>query len=217
MPLFDSSVRPSRVSPLWSKPDDDLRNAATSTTRVSRRANLSLVRSQGIAGQGDPAKRMVNDLADDRVAWPASSVRDGEKDDGSTRVRRERFRRPSGWGSRDDSCAGPGEQCSIVPERTNKLDLTGLRSIESDSAIGVRATHPGSDEVFEMAAYFVNRNAQPNGDHEVHVSGCPHMPEPENCLPLGDFDDCRPAVAKAKRIYPSADGCYNCCNPCHMR
>lgn len=66
-----------------------------------------------------------------------------------------------------------------------------------------------------MALYYVNKNAQDNGDHEVHVSGCEHMPEPENQLPLGDFASCGPAVEKAKKTYPQSNGCFFCSESCH--
>jgi len=33
-----------------------------------------------------------------------------------------------------------------------------------------------------MASYYVNKNAQSNGDHEVHKDGCTFMPEAENRL-----------------------------------
>lgn len=65
--------------------------------------------------------------------------------------------------------------------------------------------------------YVVNRNAQENGDHEVHREGCSHYPAPENQVPLGDFTTCHPAVAKAKEIYRSADGCAYCSKECHSR
>lgn len=31
-----------------------------------------------------------------------------------------------------------------------------------------------------MARYYVNKYAQSNGDHEVHVSGCSWMPDQDN-------------------------------------
>lgn len=68
-----------------------------------------------------------------------------------------------------------------------------------------------------MARYYVNKGAQPNGDHEVHEWGCSFMPAAENRVYLGEFNRCGPAVAEASRIYPRADGCYYCCNPCHKR
>ncbi len=39
-----------------------------------------------------------------------------------------------------------------------------------------------------MADYWVNRNAQANGDHEVHKQGCSDMPSDKKYL--GDFSSC---------------------------
>ena len=67
-----------------------------------------------------------------------------------------------------------------------------------------------------MPTYCVNIRGQENGDHEVHeVSACDRLPAPINRLDLGWHLDCRGAVALAKRRYPTANGCYWCCNPCH--
>jgi hypothetical protein len=66
-----------------------------------------------------------------------------------------------------------------------------------------------------MASYYVNKNAQNNGDHEVHVSGCQFMPIPEHKLYLGDFSNCRDAVREAKKHYYQSNGCYFCSLECH--
>jgi hypothetical protein len=66
-----------------------------------------------------------------------------------------------------------------------------------------------------MAYYYVNKNAQDNRDHEVHKDGCGFMPEPENRIYLGNYNNCRDAVKKAKNYYAQADGCYYCCPECH--
>ena len=66
-----------------------------------------------------------------------------------------------------------------------------------------------------MSYYYVNKNAQANGDHEVHVSGCSFMPLTENRIYLGDFTSCGPAVTEAKKHYSQSNGCYYCSNPCH--
>ncbi len=66
-----------------------------------------------------------------------------------------------------------------------------------------------------MSRYYVNRNAQGNGDHEVHKDGCSHMPKPENRIYLGRFDNCRGAVREAKKRYQKSNGCYFCCRECH--
>lgn len=64
-----------------------------------------------------------------------------------------------------------------------------------------------------MADYWVNNNAQANGDHEVHESGCSYMPGDRKYL--GNFSNCRDAVAAAKRTYRQSNGCYWCSRACH--
>lgn len=66
-----------------------------------------------------------------------------------------------------------------------------------------------------MSKYYVNTNSQPNGDHEVHTEGCSRLPLPQNRKYLGEFTSCEPAVREAKKTYPTADGCFYCCRPCH--
>ena len=72
-----------------------------------------------------------------------------------------------------------------------------------------------------MSYYYINRNAQDDGYHEVHNGSvnCPHPPLPENQVGLGNYDNCMQAIAAAKRANPSLliDGCYWCINPCHTR
>ncbi len=62
--------------------------------------------------------------------------------------------------------------------------------------------------------YYVNRNAQQDGDHEVHRAGCRYSPNEENRIHLGRHADCRSAVKAAKRHYRTADGCYYCARAC---
>ena len=66
-----------------------------------------------------------------------------------------------------------------------------------------------------MARYYVNKNAQYNGDHEVHRSGCSFLPKTENRIYLGEFNNCKAAVKEAKKHYSKANGCYYCSNDCH--
>ena len=66
-----------------------------------------------------------------------------------------------------------------------------------------------------MPRYFVNKNAQSNGDHEVHNEYCGRCPNPENRIPLGWHATCVTAVAQAKFHYVTANGCYYCSNMCH--
>lgn len=65
--------------------------------------------------------------------------------------------------------------------------------------------------------YYVNKNAQSTGEHEVHKEGCSYLPASENRLFLGCFDNCKDAVAEARKTYKVIDGCYYCCNSCHTR
>ncbi len=68
-----------------------------------------------------------------------------------------------------------------------------------------------------MAYYYVNKNAQPNGDHEVHTTGCSLMPDQENRISLGDFVSCTTAVRAAKNYYTQVNGCYYCASACHTQ
>ena len=65
--------------------------------------------------------------------------------------------------------------------------------------------------------YYVNMNSQPNGDHEIHKSGCTWMPNISNRIYLGDFDSCYTAVRKSKEHYNQTNGCYYCANACHTQ
>ena len=49
-----------------------------------------------------------------------------------------------------------------------------------------------------MPSYYVNRNAQLNGDHEVRRPGCAYFPNPENAGYLGEHRFCYTAVIEAK-------------------
>jgi len=66
-----------------------------------------------------------------------------------------------------------------------------------------------------MARYYVNKNAQTNGDHEVHKSGCSFMPLEHNRLYLGEFANCYMAVLEAQKHYPQSNGCKFCSLECH--
>ena len=68
-----------------------------------------------------------------------------------------------------------------------------------------------------MTKYYVNKNSQVNGDHEVHKLGCTWMPDVENRIYLGKFATCRGAVIRAKKYYPQSNGCYYCSYACHTQ
>ncbi|WP_299752354.1 hypothetical protein [uncultured Tateyamaria sp.] len=66
-----------------------------------------------------------------------------------------------------------------------------------------------------MASYYVNKNQQSNGDHEVHTTGCSWLPQAVNRIYLGDFAGCANAVVEAKKHYSQVNGCYYCSEACH--
>jgi len=68
-----------------------------------------------------------------------------------------------------------------------------------------------------MDDYYVNKNQQETGEHEVHKDGCKHMPLSHNRTYLGKFLSCKGAIIKAKEKYKNVDGCYYCANACHTR
>lgn len=45
--------------------------------------------------------------------------------------------------------------------------------------------------------YYVNKNAQSGGEHEVHQSTCSYLPDAENLIYLGDFSSCKDAIKEA--------------------
>jgi hypothetical protein len=66
-----------------------------------------------------------------------------------------------------------------------------------------------------MARYNVNKNAQTNGDHEVHTDSCIYLPS--NRIDLGLHDKCQDAVREAKKHYTQVNGCAYCSAPCHTQ
>lgn len=64
-----------------------------------------------------------------------------------------------------------------------------------------------------MASYYVNNQAQANGDHEVHTATCTWLPR--NKTYLGQFHTCQEAVRQAKTYYRQSNGCYFCSRECH--
>ncbi|MEJ0104194.1 MAG: hypothetical protein WDO19_17230 [Bacteroidota bacterium] len=68
-----------------------------------------------------------------------------------------------------------------------------------------------------MKKYYVNNNAQSNGDHEVHHENCQYLPSSQNRTYLGEFSNCKPAVVEAKKHYSQVNGCKTCSNECHTQ
>lgn len=66
-----------------------------------------------------------------------------------------------------------------------------------------------------MIDYYVNKNEQSNGKHEVHTAACSNLPDSENRLYLGNFSSCHQAIRAAKKFYKIIDGCSICSEKCH--
>ncbi|KZX58080.1 hypothetical protein A3710_20810 [Stutzerimonas frequens] len=62
-------------------------------------------------------------------------------------------------------------------------------------------------------SYYLNENADIEGDNEMHRLGCSKMPK--NKLYVGTFSTCREALSEAKKMLSTADGCAFCCPNCH--
>ena len=65
--------------------------------------------------------------------------------------------------------------------------------------------------------FYVNKNAQPTGEHEVHRANCTYLPNADNRLYLGEFTTSQAAVREAKKYYTYVDGCKYCCPESHNR
>lgn len=65
--------------------------------------------------------------------------------------------------------------------------------------------------------FYVNKNAQPTGEHEVHRYNCAWLPDVENRLYLGDFSTSQAAIKEARNYYSCVDGCAHCCPESHTR
>lgn len=71
-----------------------------------------------------------------------------------------------------------------------------------------------------MVNYYLNLNAQSNGDHEVHKETCPYYYKYRNGFNfelLGAFWNENDAVRFAKQRHPNfrIDGCAYCCSNAH--
>jgi hypothetical protein len=65
--------------------------------------------------------------------------------------------------------------------------------------------------------YYVNKNAQSTGEHEIHVEGCWWLPDTKNLQYLGVFFRPEDALAEAKKYYSDVDGCEHCCPSIHTK
>lgn len=61
--------------------------------------------------------------------------------------------------------------------------------------------------------FYVNLQAQPNGDHEVHRGSCDHLPLDSLLIYLGLFPSPLAAINAAEKLYPQVNACILCCAP----
>ncbi len=62
-----------------------------------------------------------------------------------------------------------------------------------------------------MAEFYVEINAQGNGDHVVHTADCSLLPSKETLHYLGSISNTKSAVKKAAELLRlPADGCSQC-------
>jgi len=66
-----------------------------------------------------------------------------------------------------------------------------------------------------MDRYYVNNTPQTSGDHEVHKNGCYWLSLATSTRDLGFHSSCITAVAAARQIYRTANGCATCASACH--
>lgn len=112
-----------------------------------------------------------------------------------------------------------------IPSPSPRVAITTLALAAALAVMGVAAVgwvddaeERGSvgESGAESAVYYLNRNQQESGDHEVHREDCRYLPAPRNRLRLGRFARCRDALEEAReRGYPTADGCYLCAPACN--
>lgn len=59
--------------------------------------------------------------------------------------------------------------------------------------------------------YYVHTKAGSSGVNRVHCAGCPSLPSLEDRFFLGTFYAPLDALKQARKYYPRAEGCKNCC------
>lgn len=62
----------------------------------------------------------------------------------------------------------------------------------------------------------MNKDPRENGEHEVHLGGCERCADDRNRIYLGFFENCEPALSRARRFYNPVNGCRLCCRDCHL-
>lgn len=70
-----------------------------------------------------------------------------------------------------------------------------------------------------MLEYICNKFNDDKGRHEIHTSTCSYLPNLENRIPVGTFNNCHEAIRHMEAKYSNDnfnfDGCYWCSTACH--
>jgi|YelNatPaOPRAMG01_1025707.scaffolds.fasta_scaffold03655_5 hypothetical protein len=62
-----------------------------------------------------------------------------------------------------------------------------------------------------MALYYVDKERNEFSMHEVHQSGCDHLPSIHQLVYLGDFEKVDDAVKEAEKYFLHVSRCPYCC------
>ena len=66
-----------------------------------------------------------------------------------------------------------------------------------------------------MYSYFISKEKNGAGKHELHASVCYKLPDPGKRIYIGEFEDCVQAMRLAESMIRSMDGCPLCSPRCH--
>lgn len=66
-----------------------------------------------------------------------------------------------------------------------------------------------------MAEFYIETNAQTNGDHIVHKANCSLLPSKDEIRYLGSIASCASALKKAAESFKQVNGCPQCATTCH--
>jgi hypothetical protein len=66
-----------------------------------------------------------------------------------------------------------------------------------------------------MAEFYVEINAQANGEHIVHFADCSLLPAKDTISYLGSIASCTSAIKKAAERFKQVNGCPQCAAGSH--
>ena len=66
-----------------------------------------------------------------------------------------------------------------------------------------------------MAEFYIETNAQPNGDHIVHNAACSLLPAKDSIRYLGSIASATSAMKRAAESFKHVNGCPQCTTASH--